>query len=146
MVLKYKPDCAPLRCEATLQISHSHKPTGPRGHGFPGPSSLTVLPSFNFPLQTVLSSLQGKPFPTVLSATNSLKGIYKKIKSIYLTVWSLSCGMQDLRCIMQILSLQHADSSCDPRTPELTSFSCCGSSVHGIVQARILEWIVISSP
>ena len=49
-----------------------------------------------------------------------------------------SCEMPDVGCVAR--SLQLCLTLCDPM-----DCSSPGSSVHGILQARILEWIVISS-
>ena len=42
---------------------------------------------------------------------------------------------------MKVLIAQSCPTLCDPM-----GYSPPGSSVHGILQARILEWVAISSP
>ena len=43
-------------------------------------------------------------------------------------------------CVLVLKSLQSCPAFCDPM-----DYSLPGYSVHGILQARILEWVAISS-
>ena len=65
------------------------------------------------------------------------------VQSAGSTVFTDQLG-QDCRCldaIVVVVSLSVVSNSCDP-----VDCSLPGSSVHGIFQARILEWVSISYP
>ena len=54
--------------------------------------------------------------------------------------FSFQCRVNPLRCLRsEVKSLQSCPTLCDPVDCSLPS-----SSVHGILQARILEWVAIS--
>ena len=75
--------------------------------------------------------------------------VSKMNKAQFLTIGSLE--VQGGRCTMVILCDEHRKKEsevaqscptlCDPE-----DYSLPGSSVHGILQARILEWVTIPSP
>ena len=56
---------------------------------------------------------------------------------------SLNCSLNGLRegGVLSRFSLVHGVTLCD-----LMDYNPPGSSVHGILQARILEWVAILSP
>ena len=66
----------------------------------------------------------------------------KKIKSVTISIVSPSiiCHEPSLALLMYTESLQSHPTLCDAM-----EFSPPGSSVHGILQERILEWVVMSS-
>ena len=67
---------------------------------------------------------------------------YSGDKSGYLTSWDLHEARQTIKklthWVLDVLSIQSRLTLCDPR-----DCSPPGSSVHGIIQARILEWVAI---
>ena len=79
-----------------------------------------------------VSHIWGKKKPKL---GNIFKGIGLKIIILYISAWTLKV----IRHRLHAKSLQSCLTLCDPM-----DCSPPGSSVHGILQTRILEWVAIS--
>ena len=78
-------------------------------------------------------------FPYILFKSRHYSIFFKNILFIYLAP-SLSLGMWVSRFLYSCLMTQSRPTLCGPM-----DCSPPGSSVHGILQARTLEWVAISS-
>ena len=111
------------------------------GFPFPSPGDLPnpgiKLGSLAFQADTLLSELPGKPLPEKM-AYGTLPGSPPPNPHLYHSKeWFSLLFFKVFTCAQP---LQSCPTLCDPM-----DCSPPGSSVHGILQARILEWVTISS-
>ena len=80
------------------------------------------------------------PIRVGLNPATTNRSISKDHTRVCVCVWVCVCGCVCLSvCVTCVLVVQSCSTLCD-----LMDCSPPGSSVHGILQARLLEWVAIS--
>ena len=95
-----------------------------------------------------METFASKEIPNALVSMASQKGGWARIKRVPVLPWSLMCQMTvdqpfpisglEFPLVVCATLLQLCPTLCDPM-----DCSPPGSSVHGILQARILEWVTM---